>query len=95
MTELEATTPTPAETRSALRRIRDLLDLRIVFLHQGRWHFPLEDGWTISLLPDSGRRFRIEACHRGRPCVTLWTFAGDDARLAAILAEVTGTAVGA
>lgn len=90
--------PAAPGLRDAIYRVGELLDRDVCWLYQRRWHFPLEDGCTIAISPDSAGRLRLEACRWTRPVATLWTLEDDEARLAAAvreLADTGGVVVGA
>lgn len=75
---------TAAMIDEALQIIGDVLDRRVCWIYQRRYHFCLGNGWTIAVMPESADRLRIETCHWSRPAATLWSRARDHDRLAAV-----------
>lgn len=73
---------------SALVRIAATLGVRRAYWLDGRYHFPMGDGWTISVAAESAGRFRLEACSYSVPRCTLWTSARDRNRLAGLVLEL-------
>lgn len=76
------TFPDKRETWAAIKRMGDVLGREVCYLVGSTHHFCLGDGGTISLTPDSGRRFRIERWREGAVSDTLWARSEDPARLA-------------
>lgn len=88
-TPLTAPRPSFAQTVQAVRLVADELDLAVCWLHEGRFHFELADGFTIAISAESGERFRLDACRRGRPAASLFALANDEARLAALVRRLS------
>lgn len=76
--------PNTRELLIALRAVGALLGEGACYAVGSRFHFRLDGGWTLAVSADSGRRFRVEACHRGVTRATLWSHASDRARLVAL-----------
>lgn len=73
----------------ALMVVAETLDADRCWFYEGRFHFPLADGWSFAISPDDAGRFRCEACRNGRPRDTLWAQVGAHERLAALAAELS------
>lgn len=82
--------PSDRELLRVLTLAASALGERFAYAHVGRYHFPLEDGWSIAIKPDSARRFRVEACRYMAPVDTLWVLADDVERLAGLIVEIAG-----
>lgn len=81
-TRLNSRRPTTAQTVAILRSVRDILGGEVECLwHDGRFHFPLGDGWTLAVSTDSAERFRLDACRSAVVVDSLWLRPGDSARL--------------
>lgn len=74
--------PTDRETIAALRRVGHVLGTTTAYVHAGRFHFRLDDRWSLAILPEDAGRFRVSVFRDGRERATLWAFAGDGDRLA-------------
>lgn len=84
------TAGTPSDTKvfQALLLIAGELGQRYAYWHRGRYHFAIDEDWTIALSADSAGRFRLDACRRTVPTSTLWTLADDADRLAGLVVEM-------
>lgn len=91
---MNAPTPTGKQTWATLVELGELFDTETCWLHRGSFHFkvPAADDLTISLTPESGERFRVEACHLTAPCATVWCLADDHARLAEVVFDLCAVA---
>jgi len=55
---------------------------RGVYCFGGRIAVPIEGGWSLVISADYAERLRIQACLEGCAVASMWSFAGDDGRLA-------------
>jgi hypothetical protein len=85
-----APTPSPEQMYALAVRVGALLHRRFAYLHARRYHFALEDGWSIAIQAESAGRVRVEACRWCRPVATLWSRADDPDRLAGLVIELAG-----
>jgi hypothetical protein len=81
--------PSPCRLARTLVLIGRQLGVGECFYSDGRFHFPLEDEWTIAISPEVAARFRLDACRHLRSRVTLWTLDGMDEHLAGVVHELT------
>lgn len=65
---------------------------RATYCFEGRISLPLEGGWSLVFSPDDAERLRVRACHGGRVRATMWVRAGDDGRLAELVAAARAEA---
>lgn len=54
----------------------------------GRFHFELDEDWSVRMSADSAGRVRIEPCLHRVPRGRLWCLVGDRSRLADLLTDV-------
>lgn len=80
--------PNVDATLHALRLVSAALGEDVCWHYQGRFHFKVNEAWTIAVRPESAGRFRVEACRWTLPRATLWSFAGDDARLVSLACDL-------
>jgi hypothetical protein len=84
--------PADRDTIAALRIVARLMGAPVTYVLGGRFYFPVDERWALAISPDDAGRFRVEACHGGRPVSTMWSLGIDRDRLAdlvaAFLAEV-------
>jgi hypothetical protein len=73
--------PTPLDLIGALRHVACVTGAEC-YLHEGRFHFPVDDDWSLALSPDSAGRVRVEASHRTRTVDIRWANVHDRSRLA-------------
>lgn len=73
--------PTTLDLIGALRFVASLVGADCYY-HEHRFHFPLDDEWSLALSPDSAGRLRVEACHRTRTVDIRWAHVRDRSRLA-------------
>lgn len=79
---MTATQPLDRQTVAALRVVARVLDQDCAYVDDGRFVFPLDDGWALAIFPDSAGRFRISACYGRTEVATLWALAENPRRLA-------------
>jgi hypothetical protein len=79
---MEARYPTDRELVAALRSIAEALDEPIAYVHEGLFHWPFGNGWSLAVSPDSACRIRLDACFGTAARATLWSEASDRVRLA-------------
>lgn len=79
--------PSDAKVFQALLLIGSVLGQRYAYWHRGRYHFAIDDDWSIAISAESAGRFRVETCRRTVPMATLWTLADDTDRLAGLVVE--------
>lgn len=89
-TDLLAAPPAIDRTESTLRRVGELLGVERCFFYRGSYHFPLGEGWSIAITPESAGRFCVASCSWSRPVIRYWTHATDDDRLAGLVLELAG-----
>lgn len=82
-----AVTPSEDETLRVLLLLARELETRC-YLYRGAAHFSLGHPYTLAVRPESGRRFRVEACVGGERVDSLWTLADDQARLVELAREL-------
>lgn len=63
------------------------------YCFDGRIAIRLAEGWQLAVSPDDAGRFRVEVWHRGRIRATMWSLAGDDARLAELASAAQAEAI--
>lgn len=85
---MEYLRPTNRQLLAALRRIGILLDAPCAYALDGRFYFPLGDGWALAISPDDAGRFRLGAFLGRREIATLWCSVADPGRLAALVLEL-------
>lgn len=69
-----------------LRQVAVLLDARSAeYVYEGRFRFELEGDWSLLISSDGPGRLRLDACYRSRRGSSLWCFADDRCRLAALV----------
>lgn len=84
-------TPTAEQIYAALVHVDGALGGKSeCWLFGRRYHFVLDDGWTVAISPDDADRFRLEACRWTLPRDTLWVSSGDHERLAELVIELSG-----
>lgn len=81
------TAGTPSDTKvfQALMLIAGELGQRYAYWHRGRYHFEIDDEWSIALSAESAGRLRVDACRRTVPVSSLWADADDTDRLAGLV----------
>lgn len=84
-----AVTPSEGETLRALLLLAHELDVSRCYLYRGAVHFSLGHPYTLAIRPESGGRFRVEACVGGERVDSLWTLADDQARLVELARELS------
>lgn len=57
-----------------------------VYCYGGAIGVPIGNGWSLAISADYAERLRIDACLDGRVVASMWSFAGDDDRLAELVA---------
>jgi hypothetical protein len=65
------------------------LDRWECYAHEGRYHFALGGGWTVSLSADSAERIRVETCRLTRPVSRMWVLAQNRDRLAGLVRKMS------
>lgn len=75
--------PTTLELIGALRFVATIVGTECLH-HDGRFHFPIDDDWSLALSADSAGRIRVEASCRGRTVDVRWAQAQDRRRLSAL-----------
>lgn len=65
------------------------LDIWRCYAHDGRYHFPLGDGWSVALSADSAERIRVQTCRLTRPEATMWVLAHRRDRLAGLVRRMS------
>jgi hypothetical protein len=89
-TDLLAAPPALDRIESTLAQVAELLAAERCYTFRRSYHFPLGQGWTIAITPESAARFRVEACKWSRPVVRYWTLATDEARLESLVLDIVG-----
>jgi hypothetical protein len=79
---MEALAPRDRDTIAALIVVARRLGAPCAYWAEGRFWFPLSEGWALAISPDSAGRFRLAACADGREVATMWSRSGDWHRLA-------------
>lgn len=74
--------PTDRETIAVLRIVAALMGERCTYTLAGSFYFPAGSRWALRVSPDDAGRFRLQACHGGRPMATMWCLSEDRDRLA-------------
>lgn len=75
--------PTITELIHALRIVAEATGAcTVTYCFEGRFRFRLAGGWALVVSTDDAGRFRLDACVSGRTRASMWSLAGDDARLA-------------
>lgn len=90
---ITAQKPSDARTFQALVLVASILGHRYAYWHRGRYHFTIDDEWSVAVSPESGDRFRVEACRYTVPVGRVWSLAGDADRLAGLVID-TKEAIG-
>lgn len=80
--------PSDARVFQALLLISGELGQRYAYWHRGRYHFTIDEDWSIALSAESAGRFRLDACRRTVPTSTLWAHVDDTDRLAGLVVEM-------
>lgn len=78
--------PADRETVEVLRIVAQSMGATCARHIAGRFYFPVDDRWSLAVSPDDAGRFRLQACHGGRPVVTMWCLGVDSDRLADLVA---------
>lgn len=81
------TAPQPAdrETIAALVLAGRLLGADCAWQLDGKFYFPLGDGWAVGISPDDAGRFRVAAFYGRTEVATMWASNGDWDRLADLI----------
>lgn len=69
--------PTPPLLWRALLTAGHTLGIMRVWCHRRRFHFRLDDGWSVALSADTAGRIRVEVCRWTEPRATKWVRADD------------------
>jgi hypothetical protein len=78
--------PTDRDTIEVLRLVARLMGATCTYTFAGAFYFPVDDRWSLRVSPDDAGRFRLQACHGGRPVATMWSLGVDRDRLADLVA---------
>ncbi len=82
---ITAQKPSDAKVFQALVLVAGLLGHRYTYFHRGRYHFAIDDEWSVAVSPESGNRFRVEACRYTVPVGRVWALAENPERLAGLV----------
>lgn len=73
----------------ALITTGDALDIERCWLHRKSFHFPLGDGRSLAITPDTAERIRVEVFDpRGESVGTRWVLPGDRERLTQVVNDL-------
>lgn len=82
-TTQNAARPTVDQFASALRIVGANLGAgHADYCFEGRFQFPLGNGWSLVISPEDAGRIRLDACLRGRPRATMLCAVSNETRLA-------------
>jgi hypothetical protein len=85
---MEALFPCLRQTARALAIASDVLGgVDSCVYRNGAYNFFLDGGRSIRITPESAERFRIDSCTDGATRATTWALAGDEGRIAFLVAE--------
>lgn len=80
--------PTTQDLADALLVAADVLDEHVCYAYDGRFHFTLEESYSIAISSDSADRVRVEICLRSVPRDCMWVLAHRHDRLASVVSKM-------
>lgn len=78
--------PADRETVAVLQIVALCMGATCSYALGGRFHFAVDDRWSLAVSPDDAGRFRLQACYGGRSVATMWCLGVDRDRLADLVA---------
>lgn len=79
--------------RDTLEAVADILAVDMCWYYCGDFHFRLDDGWTVSITPESADRICVETWFELRLRDRTWARLSDYNRLRALVLEAHATAL--
>jgi hypothetical protein len=79
--------------RDTLEVVADILGVDMCWYYCGDFHFRLDDGWTVSITPESADRICVETWFELRLRDRTWARLGDYSRLRALVLAARETAL--
>jgi hypothetical protein len=80
--------PRTQELADALMVAAEALERDKCYAFDGRFHFMVEEGWSIAVSSDSADRLRVESCRLSSPKTTMWVLANRHDRLTSVATKM-------